>query len=1810
MAIGTLGQEVGSVHVKVGADTSGFEQGIQQVRQQAQGLADSLKQGLSLGAGFAVAQGAFQSLSNALMGLKASVIGVNSELETATQQFKVFMGSAEAAKAHVKDLFDFAKETPFESGPIIQASRMLETFGGAALNTKQNLYLFGDAAAAVSAPFNEVAFWVGRAYSSVQAGRPFGEAAARLQELAIMSPEARNKMEQLQKQGASSSEVWKVLEEDLKRFNGSMKEMANTWAGVTSTFSDNMNMLLAETFRPFFELIKDGIKGVNDLFENEQFKVWAAMAGQAVSGVVDNIRGLIAYLEPLKTIFQQVFAELGSGNIAGAASVIGQQFGDLLNYILTSANEFAASMFGSGYSLIEEYASGITEAGNDLISAAVEGIADVISAFLIGNSPPPEGPLSAIDKGGENVGKAWSDGLTKSVGEGAKAAAEAATHALEGQMDALKDSIRQLDGQLRELDGGIREIKNTMSDLKDSFREQLEPLQEQLDLIKDRNSSLYEEQELQIALQDAELKRAEYIARGSEEVRSRIQLQLDELNQQKEDLQMVFRRTELEKKAIGEITEAEQRLKNLRDRKPAKTDVSGLEEQLRQLRAGGRSSGPREQTAAEAELERLKDEARDTSSRPKTEAEKQLEQLKAQFAAKKSGTADPGLADQKEALDLEEQRLRLKEREEELNQKALSGRNVDFDRAQLELDKQRFAIREQEVAQKKIARAEEAEYQKQLAALEAKVAAEKAQKDQEEETRKRRIYELEIQVRNEKRAADAQDAEDRKKRETEIASIEEKIRQAKRKDQESEKRYRKEVDTAEKAVREQQQADQRKKAEQQLQLNDLELKQLKLKRALAGLVDKNAMAEIKARQEALRQHKESLSLAKQEEDVRARLASLPLQQQIKALKKEQEELLKPLEDRLKLLEKQKQTLQDQKSELAAQRQLLQDQLGDAKKAAKNVQEEAPKVNNKRDKPEEKEDPIQKKAKELADNLKNGILDYIRNNTGTMLAAIAGAIGGWFVLGPVGSVAGALLATSLYKAVTDKLNEVFGEKNVFRQMLEVFIADIQMAFEEDGIAGVLDIFIQAIADAVPAAGAALSNFISTALEWTSVILPALLKDLNTVIDQVLTWIESLAPTIGESLYSWSLQLIGWVQESLPGLLDQLAYLASTMLTWIGENTTYLTGKLVEWATAFIGWIGPKIPELLGQLGQALSTLIEWIGENAGQLADGLGAWAVQFVEWVGPKIGPLIEQLAKMLAQVGAWIFSVAIPETTKKLAQWALAFVEYIVPRIPVILGKLNEWVNEIKRWAQTEGLRILVDGLYVLGEGVVDGFATGIRNTYEFLKGSIRWIATQAIAFWAEMFGADPDDAKAGATFLIAIGEAVITGLIEGISNKVEALTKAIGDIVDGFIQGVKKLFGISSPSTVFKEIGENIVQGLKDGLDNGWNTILKLFMEDFPGLIKTAFGWVGEKLTWVDDLLSIGKAIVQGLKDGIFNLWAGDGGETLSRWLNGMGALITGAVRGEQVTGSINWLYQTGKDLLQGLWEGIESYIGTFKTFLKENFVDRLPEWVRTWLKIESPSKVMYGIGQNIVKGLQQGIINEFPSVEKAWGSIKRVIGIGDWEGRGSELLEKIQMIATSIGGPEFGRIATSIAALETGGGRDMFEDEGTGRGPFQFSTPGQLDAYARHLGMSIEEAGKEAIRNPLEAAEWALKGYLGRAIRGGLEEHPGDIRSAAEYAQRYGQVSIEPQRVRDWYDRLFPGLAEGGIVKSTMGGILARIGEGGRDEAVIPLPTGWESGVGQSRTQTIHVPIYIGDQMIEELWIQGRDLAVRRGRDRIAI
>lgn len=281
----------------------------------------------------------FQAAAGTIQGVFSRLWGAIKEsfkFESLTTQFKTLLGSTEEAKRRMASLAEFAEVTPFNLEEVVKASRTLTVMSDNALGTEYSLRLVGDAAAATGASFEEVAFWVGRAYAMIKGGQPFGEAALRLQELGILTPAVRTEMEALQASGAKNSEVWEAFAARLEEFGGAMEDLSQTGDGLTSTLEDTWTAAVREFGDAFQDAAKESIGFLITLLgklkADGTIKEWAQAALKALTPVKDLVTAVLgggeerssalkAAWDYLKAVF-----DYGGQVIIGAAGEIGLMF--------------------------------------------------------------------------------------------------------------------------------------------------------------------------------------------------------------------------------------------------------------------------------------------------------------------------------------------------------------------------------------------------------------------------------------------------------------------------------------------------------------------------------------------------------------------------------------------------------------------------------------------------------------------------------------------------------------------------------------------------------------------------------------------------------------------------------------------------------------------------------------------------------------------------------------------------------------------------------------------------------------------------------------------------------------------------------------------------------------------------------------------------------------------------------------------------------------------------------------------------------------------------------------------------------------------------------------------------------------------------------------------------------------------------------------------------------------------------------------------------------------------------------------------
>ena len=265
-----------------------------------------------------------------------------------------------------------------------------------------------------------------------------------------------------------------------------------------------------------------------------------------------------------------------------------------------------------------------------------------------------------------------------------------------------------------------------------------------------------------------------------------------------------------------------------------------------------------------------------------------------------------------------------------------------------------------------------------------------------------------------------------------------------------------------------------------------------------------------------------------------------------------------------------------------------------------------------------------------------------------------------------------------------------------------------------------------------------------------------------------------------------------------------------------------------------------------------------GINWYQIGADVGSFLMG-IDWVG-ALGALAEIIA---AAIGAAIQAVR-------------GFLDTVTPHIQEIARGIAEKINEFFRsvdWA--EAGRTISDGL----KAALD-FALELMRTLDWneigqsivtLLENIDW--SGLLTRWGELMG----ETMSAKLKLISwddiaeVGVRVVEGLMKGMLEKIASIGAWLKErIVDPVVNGVKNLFGIHSPSTVFAEIGQNLIAGLLQGISENWNGIVAFFSEKLGGIRQTVSeAWSSVKSDTAATWSNIRETIyekVGGIRDKVF--------------------------------------------------------------------------------------------------------------------------------------------------------------------------------------------------------------------------------------------------------------------------------------------------------------------------------------------------------
>lgn len=353
---------------------------------------------------------------------------------------------------------------------------------------------------------------------------------------------------------------------------------------------------------------------------------------------------------------------------------------------------------------------------------------------------------------------------------------------------------------------------------------------------------------------------------------------------------------------------------------------------------------------------------------------------------------------------------------------------------------------------------------------------------------------------------------------------------------------------------------------------------------------------------------------------------------------------------------------------------------------------------------------------------------------------------------------------------------------------------------------------------------------------------------------------------------------------------------------GQDLGVLVGNFTESVVTFGNNVIPRIQELLPRIVEATTSLIGTVSE---QLPAILQTILPSLVEGATSLVTGLMNALPAVLtviADVAPTVINTLVPALIELLPQITQTGIDVIVSlaqgiadALPQLIPAATDAIIEIVEvLTSPENLGNLIDAALAIILALVDGLVDATPKLIAAVPDVITNLVTAIIANMPKIL-------EAGVEITMALAD----GLIKALPELIAAIPNLILGIVQGIIDNLPEII----------MAGPKIIAALATGLIEAIPDIVMVIPQLIRSIVDTflSFDWG-----------SIGKNIVDGIKNGFVNMW--------------------------------NSFKQTVENVFTGLVDGVKSFLG-----------------------IASPSKVFAGIGGYMAEGLGQGFDKEFSSVKR---------------------------------------------------------------------------------------------------------------------------------------------------------------------------------------------------------------------------------------
>ena len=319
-----------------------------------------------------------------------------------------------------------------------------------------------------------------------------------------------------------------------------------------------------------------------------------------------------------------------------------------------------------------------------------------------------------------------------------------------------------------------------------------------------------------------------------------------------------------------------------------------------------------------------------------------------------------------------------------------------------------------------------------------------------------------------------------------------------------------------------------------------------------------------------------------------------------------------------------------------------------------------------------------------------------------------------------------------------------------------------------------------------------NFVDSFFVACDNVLPRISAIIDGLSEVIVKGIDMLLPQILDMGMKLVNNLVQGITNNLPAILSSVNNAVNVILNGIVSMLPQILQMGIQIIISLVQGIAQSLPTLIPQMIDAIVIMTDTLLDNidlvidAGiQLLIGLTDGLIEALPNLIDRIPEIIDKLVQALTNNLPKIIEAGI-EITVKLAWGIVKAIPQMVSKIPQVIGSL----------------------------------ISGISNYY-----------SKMLNIGKELLGKVKDGITSGISGMADVGKNLVIGLWNGINNAKDWVLEKIKGFGKSIVNGIKGIFGIHSPSTVFRdEIGVNLAKGIGVGFEDEMGNVNDTIQKSLP--------------------------------------------------------------------------------------------------------------------------------------------------------------------------------------------------------------------------------------------------------------------------------------------------------------------------------------------------------------------------------------------